>query len=358
MIALEKVSLTMGTFSLGEISLTIREGSYTFLMGPSGAGKTLVLEMIAGIHAPDSGQILIDGTDVTHLSPEQRRVGFVYQDYSLFPHYTVSSNVAFGMKMHGKSQADQNRTTHELLDMLGISHIADRYPLTLSGGEQQRVALARALAIEPRVLLLDEPFAALDSRAREECIEGLQRIHRDRGITILQVSHSREEAYNLADEVALIDEGMLLQAGPLPSVFSRPAGRKAAAIAGFENILEGTVTWSADRLLDLDIDGTVIRIPGEIPVGRSVVVGIRAGSLHIVHPAYLPDTGQNSFMGTVNSVIYSDYTCRITLDSTPVLTVAMPNEQAGRLGIRAGDPVRVSFDAADAFILEQGAQTG
>jgi molybdate/tungstate transport system ATP-binding protein len=358
MIALEAVSLKLGTFSLREISLTIREGSYTFLMGPSGAGKTLVLEMMAGIHTPDSGRILIDGTDITHLPPEQRRVGFVYQDYSLFPHYTVSGNVAFGMKMHGKSRADQDRTTHELLDMLGISHLADRYPLTLSGGEQQRVALARALAIEPRVLLLDEPFAALDSRAREECIEGLQRIHRDRGITILQVSHSREEAYNLADEVALIDRGVLLQAGPLLSVFSRPAGRKAAAIAGFENILEGTVTGSGDHLLDLDIGGTTVRIPGDVPAGKSVVVGIRAGSLRLLRRDNPPVPGRNYFKGTVSSVIYSDYTCRITLDSTPMLTVAMPNEQAGLLEIRAGDPVWASFDAAEAFILEPGVVAG
>ena len=263
MIVLEGVSLQIGTFTLAEISLSIRDGAYTFLMGPSGAGKTLILETIAGIRTPESGRILIDGTDVTHLPPERRRVGFVYQDYSLFPHFTVRRNIAFGIKMHGKSPAIQDRATHELLDMLGISDLADRYPLTLSGGEQQRVALARALAIEPGILLLDEPFAALDPRAREECMEGLQRVHRDRGITILQVSHSREEAYSLADEVALVDGGVLLQAGPIASVFSRPAGRKAATIAGFENILEGRVTGSGDHLLDLDIGGTTVRVPGD-----------------------------------------------------------------------------------------------
>ncbi|MDD1711658.1 MAG: ABC transporter ATP-binding protein [Methanoregulaceae archaeon] len=354
MIVLEGVSLKIGTFSLGEISLSIRGGTYTFLMGPSGAGKTLILEMIAGIHAPDSGRILIDGTDVTHLPPDKRRVGFVYQDYSLFPHYTIRRNIAFGMRMHGQSRPKQDREIHELLDMLGISHLADRYPLTLSGGEQQRVALARALAIEPGVLLLDEPFAALDYRAREECMEGLQRVHRERGITILQVSHSREEAYSLADEVALIDGGILLQAGPLSTVFSHPAGRKAAAIAGFENILEGTVTGLDDGILDLDIGGTIVRIPGDVPVGSSVAVGIRAGSLHLTRHDHPPVPGRNYFRGTVSSVIYTDYTCRIALDGAPVLVVAMPKEQAGLLEIRAGDPVWASFDAMDTFILEPG----
>jgi molybdate/tungstate transport system ATP-binding protein len=358
MIVLEEVSLKKGTFLLGEISLTIREGSYTFLMGPSGAGKTLILEMIAGIHAPDSGRILINGTDITDLPPEKRRVGFVYQDYSLFPHYTVSSNVAFGMRMHGKSRENQDQATRELLDMLGISHLADRYPLTLSGGEQQRVALARALAIEPGVLLLDEPFAALDPRARAECTEGLQRVHRDRGITILQVSHSREEAYNLADEVALIEGGILLQTGPIAEVFSHPDGRKAATIAGFENILEGMVTGSGDHLLDLDIGGTAIRVRGDVPVGRRVVVGIRAGSFHLMRRDRPPQPGWNNLQGTVSSLIYTDYTCRITLDGVHVLTIVMPKEQAGLLEIGAGDPVWASFDAADAFILESEAMAG
>lgn len=354
MIVLDGISLKVGSFTLREISFSVRDGAYTFLMGPSGAGKTLILETIAGIRTPDSGRILIDGTDVTPLPPEERRVGFVYQDYSLFPHYTVSRNIAFGMKMHGKSPASQDRGTHELLEILGISHLADRYPLTLSGGEQQRVALARALAIEPGVLLLDEPFAALDPRAREECTEGLQRIHQDRGITILQVSHSREEAFALADEVALIDGGILLQAGPLAQVFSRPAGRKAAVIAGFENILEGTVTGSGDHLLDLDIGGTTIRVQGDMPVGRRVVIGIRAGSVHLTRYDRPPLPERNNLPGTVSSLINTDYTCRITLDGTPVLTVVMSKEQAGLAGIRVGDPLWASFDAADAFILESG----
>ncbi|MEI6842174.1 MAG: ABC transporter ATP-binding protein, partial [Methanomicrobiales archaeon] len=197
MIRLEHISLQRGSFSLDDINLDVQSGRYYFLMGPSGAGKTLILEIIAGLKDPCSGQVYMNGTDITGTRAEDRNIGFVYQDYSLFPHYSVAKNVAFGMKMQGKSPSDQDKKVRELLQQFGIAHLAGRSPQALSGGEKQRVALARALAINPSVLLLDEPFAALDPVSREECMQGLRDLHRDNGITILQVSHSRDEVYTL-----------------------------------------------------------------------------------------------------------------------------------------------------------------
>lgn len=353
MIELERIRVTAGTFTVGELSLTVRGGTCTFLLGPSGAGKTLILETIAGIQSPTSGRVLIDGTDVTALPPERRRVGFVYQDYSLFPHYTVARNIGFGMRMHGKSRNDEDRMTRELLEMLGIPHLEGRFPMTLSGGEQQRVALARALAIDPTVLLLDEPFAALDPRSREECLQALARVRRERDITILQVSHSRDEAYRLADQVVLIDAGRILQAGQTDQVFSHPSGRKAALIAGYENILEADVVEARDQELVLDVNGTPVSVRGEVPAGSRIVIGIRAGSLHISRDDPGRDHGKNCIAGTILSQVCSEHTCQVTLSGTPGLTVVLPKEQAAQLGIQAGHRILVTFDPADVQILEQ-----
>jgi molybdate/tungstate transport system ATP-binding protein len=349
MIGLDNVSLTIGSFSLNQISLDIRDGAHVFLMGPSGAGKTVVLETIAGLHVPEQGAVFIDGVDCTSLPPEERRVGFVYQDYSLFPHYTVARNIAFGMHMRGKPRAHQDRMTTELIAMLGISHLADRYPQTLSGGEQQRVALARALAIEPRILLLDEPFAAIDALAREECMEGLRQVHRETDLTILQVSHSREEAYTLGDEVILLDQGSVLQSGSTAEVFSHPSSRRAAAIAGFENIFEGIAGDSQDGILDVHRNGITFRGYGHIPGGNSVVVCIRAGAFRVLSP---DAHGENIVPGVIGSLIYTDYECRVTLEGNPSFRAFIPIPIARSAGIRVGVPIRICVDRADVLFLD------
>jgi molybdate/tungstate transport system ATP-binding protein len=349
MIGLDNVSLQIGSFSLNRISLDIRDGAHVFLMGPSGAGKTVVLETIAGLHVPEQGTVFIDGVDCTSLPPEERRVGFVYQDYSLFPHYTVARNIAFGMQMRGRPRSHQDRMTRELIAMLGISHLADRYPQTLSGGEQQRVALARALAIEPRILLLDEPFAAIDAMTKEECMEGLRQVHRKTDLTILQVSHSREEAYTLGDEVILLDQGSVLQSGSTAEVLSHPASRRAAEITGFENIFEGIAGDSQDGVLDVHLNGITFRGYGHIPRGNSVVVCIRAGAFRVLSP---DAHGENIVPGVVGSLIYTDYECRITLEGTPAFRAFIPIRIARSAGIRVGVPIRICVDRADVLFLD------
>lgn len=209
MIVLEALTVVAGRFRLEEISLHIRPGDYWAVVGPSGAGKTILLETIAGVREAASGRILIDGTDMTDRPPQDRKVGLVYQDYALFPHMTVRENVGFGPRIQHRS-ADPD----ESLRLLGIEDLGDRLPGGLSGGEQQRVAIARALAADPWVLLLDEPFSALDQETREECAAMIREIARERGLTVVQVTHHPAEVSGVATHLAEVREGWLVHAGP------------------------------------------------------------------------------------------------------------------------------------------------
>lgn len=351
MIGLEHISLQRGSFSLNDISLDIKSGAYYFLMGPSGAGKTLILEVIAGLQVPGSGRVLLKGSDITDARVEERNIGFVYQDYSLFPHYNVGKNVAFGMKVKGKSPSDQEEKVQGLLKQFGISHLADRYPRTLSGGEKQRVALARALAIDPSVLLLDEPFAALDPVSREECMQGLRDLHRDQGLTILQVSHSRDEVYSLADEVALLDHGSIVQSGRPTDVFSHPETRRAAVIAGCENIFEGNVRTTTGGMNAIDVQGVNLIGVGNYPLGSTVILCIRAGDIVIHKNGKVTDNHDNILQGTIASQIITDYTCTLFVKGPLPMQVTVPRKNQGQFVFQNGDPVLLSFSRYHVLIL-------
>ena len=351
MIGLEHISLQRGVFSLNDINLDVKSGRYYFLMGPSGAGKTLILEIIAGLKVPGSGRVLLDGSDITGARAEERNIGFVYQDYSLFPHYTVTKNVAFGMKMQGKSPSDQDKKVCGLLQQFGISHLADRFPTTLSGGEKQRVALARALAIDPTVLLLDEPFAALDPVSREECMQGLRDLHRDQGLTILQVSHSRDEVYSLADEVALIDNGSIVQTGRPTDVFSHPKTLRAAVIAGTENIFEGIVHAKTVGISSIEVHGVTITAEEIFPPGSRVVVCIRAGDIAIHKNGRVPEDQDNIIEGTVASQIITDYTCTLSVEGPLPMSVTIPRKTKEQPVFQNGDAVRLSFSRDHVLVL-------
>jgi molybdate/tungstate transport system ATP-binding protein len=351
MIGLENISLQRGAFGIRDVNLDVKSGRYFFLMGPSGAGKTLILEIIAGLKVPGSGRVLLDGIDITGALPEERNIGFVYQDYSLFPHYTVGKNIAFGMKMQGRTPSDQDKKVHGLLQQFGISHLADRLPPTLSGGEKQRVALARALAIDPSVLLLDEPFAALDPISREECMQGLRALHRDQGITILQVSHSRDEVYSLADEVALIDHGSILQTGSPTEVFSHPETRRAAIITGTENIFEGVVHKTSGGMSTIDVQGVTITVEGNYPPGSTVVICVRAGDIAIDKNGQVSDHPDNTIQGTIASQVITDYTRTLTVKGPLPLIVTLPRKIQEQSAFQNGDSVRLSFSKNHVLVL-------
>jgi len=223
MIEINDLSIDLGEFHLRDIDLTVNDGEYMVVLGPTGAGKTVLVECIAGIHQPDSGTIVVDGADVTRLYPEERNIGYVPQDYALFPNMTVRKNIAYGLETRRREKAEIDVRVRQMMDSLGISHLQHRLPYNLSGGERQRTALGRALITEPRILLLDEPLSALDENLRGELAGELVRIQRSVSGTFLHICHSFEEAADVADRIAIMHEGRIAQAGTIAEVMAQPA---------------------------------------------------------------------------------------------------------------------------------------
>jgi sulfate/thiosulfate transport system ATP-binding protein len=223
-IEVRNVSKRFGTFvALSDVSLSVPDGSLTALIGPSGGGKSTLLRIIAGLEQPDSGDIIIDGSNASALSAQQRRVGFVFQHYAAFKHMTVWDNVAFGLTIRKSPKAHVHDRVSQLLKLVQLEAFADRYPSQLSGGQRQRMALARALAVEPKVLLLDEPFGAVDAGVRRELRAWLRRLHDDVQITTVFVTHDQEEAMEISDDIVVINEGRIEQSGPPRHVYELPA---------------------------------------------------------------------------------------------------------------------------------------
>lgn len=208
--------------ALDDVSLEIPDGSLTALLGPSGSGKTTLLRVIGGLEQPDAGLVVLDGRDVTRVPPQDRGIGFVFQHYAPFKHMTVWDNVAFGLAIRKRPKAEIARKVGELLELVQIAHLADRYPAQLSGGQRQRMALARALAVEPRMLLLDEPFGALDARVRKELRTWLRRLHDETQVTTVFVTHDQEEAMDVADHIVVMDHGRIEQIGSPRELYEHP----------------------------------------------------------------------------------------------------------------------------------------
>ena len=224
MITAQDISKRFGDFeALHGVSLEIPSGSLTALLGPSGSGKSTLLRVIAGLEVPDSGTVVIDERDATTLPPQKRGIGFVFQHYAAFKHMSVRENVAFGLKVRKRPKAEVDARVKELLGIVGLAGYADRYPSQLSGGQRQRMALARALAVEPSVLLLDEPFGALDAKVRAELREWLRRLHDEVHVTTVLVTHDQEEAMAIADRIAVLNEGNIEQVGDPRELYEHPA---------------------------------------------------------------------------------------------------------------------------------------
>ena len=240
--------------ALNGIDISLGEGEFLSMLGPSGCGKTTALRLVAGFDRPDEGRIVVDGKDITGMPPNKRDMGMVFQAYSLFPNMTARQNVDFGLKIRGREKGDRSKRVDDLLELVGLGHAADRYPHQLSGGMQQRVALARALAIEPRVLLLDEPLSALDAKVRVQLREEIRRIQLELGITTLYVTHDQEEAMSIADNIAVMDDAHIEQVGGPRELYDRPANQFVMGFLGPVARFDRTLVRPHDIAIDAGPD--------------------------------------------------------------------------------------------------------
>lgn len=351
MIALENVSATVGDFDLEDISFTVAQGSYGIVIGPTGAGKTTLVEAIAGLVPITKGRLVLGGMERTRAAPEERRLALVYQHAYLFPHMTVRENVAYG---------SANRdVTHEMLERFGLGDAAGRSVRTLSGGERQLVAIARALARTPEVLLLDEPFAALDPRRRVLVRRELRTIYFERRFTVLQVTHDFHEAGLLGDVAVVLDRGRLLQVGKPEDLFRRPASPVVADFLGAENVLAGTVAPIRDAAPDWapsadaeDVEHAVAFTTGPITLYAlgHVVPGnahavIRADDIYLSRLAGASSV-RNQFPGHVLEVAAAGAITRVTVDVSGILLVAaVTTRSAQELQLARGVEVYAAFKA-------------
>ncbi len=259
-IEIKNINKNFGDFvALEDVSLTIPTGQLTALLGPSGGGKSTLLRIIAGLESADSGTVHIEGTEATHLPPQKRNVGFVFQHYAAFKHMSVAKNVAFGLEIRKRSKAETKKRVEELLELVHLSQFSHRLPSQLSGGQRQRMALARALAVEPTVLLLDEPFGALDAKVRKELRDWLRRLHDEVHVTTVFVTHDQEEALEVSDEIVVINDGRIEQIGAPDSLYDSPANDFVMGFLGPVTRLRGQLIrpHDIDVYLRDDVTGAV-----------------------------------------------------------------------------------------------------
>ena len=271
LLELKNIEKNFGSFKLGPISLRFDKG-ITSLLGPSGSGKTTLLNIISGIIRQDSGNILLDGRDISHEPPEKRRIGYVFQDYALFPHLNVRENLFFA----GKKNAER------IVKLLEIDHILDRKIEELSGGEMQRVAIGRALMTNPKILLLDEPMSSVDESRRKRMLIELEQILRELAIPVIYVTHNRKEAITLSDRIAIISDGRILQSGTPDEIYERPASSKVAEFMGTENIFHGRIESSDSETKILWDEGYVFALPSKFQEGEMIDFCIRPEYVMIV----------------------------------------------------------------------------
>jgi sulfate transport system ATP-binding protein len=250
-IVVENVSKQFGSFqALDQVNLEIKRGSLVSLLGPSGSGKSTLLRVIAGLEAPDTGKIWITGNDATRKSVQDRNIGFVFQHYALFKHLTIRENIAFGLNIRKAQKTRTKARVDELLELVQLSGLGNRYPSQLSGGQRQRVALARALAVEPQVLLLDEPFGALDAKVRKDLRTWLRRLHDEVGVTAVLVTHDQEEAMEVSDEIVVMNKGRVEQVGSPAEIYDHPASAFVMSFIGPVNVLPSSSRLFQDNRFD------------------------------------------------------------------------------------------------------------
>jgi putative spermidine/putrescine transport system ATP-binding protein len=364
---LDHVQKRFGSFAaVADFDLSAQRGEFISFLGPSGCGKTTTLRMIAGFEYPDSGSIRVDGKEITGLPPNKRDVGMVFQSYALFPNMSVANNIGFGMRVKKQPKAAIAKRVGELLEMINMPEKADRYPYQLSGGQQQRVALARALAVQPQVLLLDEPLSALDAKIRVALRHEIRQIQRQLGITTVYVTHDQEEALELSDRIVVMSQGKIEQIGTPFEIYNFPATAFVASFVGTLNAIEAKIVDAAAGRLSLaghDVRTTSALAGSE---GQAVTVALRPEMIALATPdgsnvvavsALEGASGSNRLPATVVDVAFLGSVVRVHTtvgpDKTPVYVDTFNNPN---LAVPpAGSPVVLSFPPEGCLVLAQNA---
>ncbi|HEX9064844.1 MAG TPA: ABC transporter ATP-binding protein [Streptosporangiaceae bacterium] len=340
-VVMSELTRTFGTVrALDRLSVDIAPGEFVALLGPSGCGKTTALRILAGFESADSGSVIVNGRDIAHVPAARRDMGMVFQSYSLFPNMSALDNVAFGLRMRRIATGERKRRAAELLDMVGLTEHSERYPHQLSGGQQQRVALARALAIEPQVLLLDEPLSALDAKVRLQLREQIRAVQQRLGTTTLFVTHDQEEALSMADRVGVMKDGRLEQIAVPDQLYAHPATAFVAEFVGTMNRVPGELTGTGEvRAL-----GAVVPVHGDLPDGggTEVDVLVRPEGLSIeAVPGGNGIVTDRAFLGSVTRI-------GVRLSGDVTIKVDHPSAQAGAFA--PGESVQIGLPGAAVLV--------
>lgn len=331
--------------ALQKIELTVSNGEFLTLLGPSGSGKTTLLNLIAGMTSTSSGQIMINGRDVTNLPPEKRGLGMVFQNYALMPHMTVFENIAFPLQIRKVRKAEIKRRVTEVLEVVRLPHVADRKPKELSGGQQQRISIARCLVYKPDLILMDEPLGALDKKLREQMQLEIRRLHKEFGITMLYVTHDQEEALNMSDRIILMNGGAVEQLGTPNEIYFEPRTQFAAEFIGASTLLDAVVLTTGEPASFSLEGGQTIHafLHEQVPVGTKGKLLLRPEALRLLTPSQVvPET--NSATGVLESTLVtggtSSHFVKLASGAT-VLVRELTNQNA--TGLRAGSPVTITW---------------
>lgn len=351
MLCVRNLGKDLRGFAVHGVSFDVEDGDYFVLLGPSGVGKTVLLELIAGLTTPDEGQIMWDGEDITYERIHRRRMGLVYQDQTLFPHMTVHQNIAFGLRPRKMRPAALRERVEELAADVSVSDLLHRYPGTLSGGESQRVALARTLATDPKCLLLDEPLSSIDAQSRSDLQALLRSLHR-KGHTVIHVTHENKEAMALASRVAIMENGTITQVGTPDEVFHHPKSAFVARFVGIRNSLKGQLEASGNGSLSQFVTGGLrFQVLSEAPSGTGFLV-FRSEDL-VVSRSPDDSSAQNCFQGTIVDIAPARLGAELTIDIGVKVAALVTSDSMSRLGVECGKDVWVSLKATAAQYIEK-----
>lgn len=348
MIWVKNLSVDLGDFHLKDITFEVKQGEYYIILGPTGAGKTVLLESIAGLYPVKKGEIWLNGKEITNLEPEKRGIGVVYQDYVLFPHLSVKENIIFGLRLKGKPKLEIETTVGWLAELLNISHLLERNPGTLSGGESQKVALARALSVKPEVLLLDEPLSALDPKTREDIQHELRRIHDRLTVTTIHVTHDFEEAVALGDRIAVIGEGQIMQIGTSEQIFRQPNSEFVARFAMSRNIFAGEVHDGDDECAIINTGGVEIAVTTELR-GR-FHASIRPEDI-LISTEPLKSSARNCLRGNISRVADRGSTLLLTVTVPPDFICLVTRRSFEEMELAKGKEVFLTFKASAVHVF-------